>query len=272
MQPEGRTFLVTGASGGIGAATALALAERGARLLVHGRSELRMAALCRELPAGTRCVLADLTTEHGRADVIDAAAALPSGLDGVVMAAGMNALGLFAETPESVLRTATELNLFAPMALSRALLPLLAPRPEASLLLLGSVYGHIGHPGYALYSATKAGLRGFAQALGRELADSPVRVQHLAPRATATAMNHGAGDALNEALGARVDRPQAVAAAILSMIESGRREAVLGGPERFFVRLNALLPSVVDGSLQRQLATIRRHAGAARSTLVEESS
>ena len=92
---------------------------------------------------------------------------------------------LGAEHIEQVLRT----NLLAPMLLTQALLPSLRRQPRAQVIQVGSALGRIGLPGYSVYSASKFGLRGFAEALRRELRDSPVRVQYLGPRSTRTGFN-----------------------------------------------------------------------------------
>jgi short-subunit dehydrogenase len=128
---------------------------------------------------------------------------------------------------------------------------------------VGSVFGSLAYPGFAAYSATKFALRGFTESLRRELADTQVRIHYLAPRATRTGMNASAVERMNAELGVAMDPPELVAAAACDMLADGRLEAVLGWPEKLFVRINALLPRVVDGSLRRQLPVIRRHAQAA---------
>ena len=128
------------------------------------------------------------------------------------------------------------------------------------LLFVGSTFGAIGYPGFALPARPKFSLRGFAEALRRELADGPVRVLYLAPRATRTAMNASAVVEMNRALGVAMDPPQQVAAAIVQALRDESPERHLGWPEKFFARLNRLLPRVVDRALRGQLATIRRFA------------
>jgi short-subunit dehydrogenase len=122
--------------------------------------------------------------------------------------------------------------------------------------------GYLGYPGHAAYCASKFALRGFTEALRRELADAPVRVLYLAPRATRTAMNGAAVYALNAELGVAMDEPAAVARELLALLRASSRERLLGMPERLFARLNQLLPGLVDRALRRQLPIIRRHAPA----------
>ena len=99
--------------------------------------------------------------------------------------------------------------------------------------------------------ASKAGLHGFAEALRRELADGPVRVQILGPRSTRTGFNGSAVEAYNRATGTAMDAPEAVAAALLKLIESEAAERFIGFPERLAVRLNSLLGGLLDGSFTK---------------------
>lgn len=127
---------------------------------------------------------------------------------------------------------------------------------------VGSIYGSIGYPGYATYSASKFALRGFSEALRRELADTTVDVLYAAPRATRTSMNTSAATALNQALKVGMDDPVDVARAVLDAVQQQRNELYLGWPEKLFVRLNGMLPGVVDRALRKQLPLIRRYSDA----------
>ena len=133
------------------------------------------------------------------------------------------------------------------------------------------MFGSLGYPGFAAYSATKFALRGFTEALRRELADSKIGVHYFAPRATRTGMNTSAVDRMNAELKVAMDPPAQVAAAACSMLEAGKTGVVFGWPEKLFVRINALLPGVVDGSLRKQLPVIRRHAAAALAERATQS-
>jgi short-subunit dehydrogenase len=122
--------------------------------------------------------------------------------------------------------------------------------------------GYLGYPGHAAYCASKFALRGFSEALRRELADGPVRVLYLAPRATRTAMNGAEVCALNAELGVAMDEPATVARELVAALRGSSPERLLGLPERLFARLNQLVPALVDRALRRQLPIIRRHAPA----------
>jgi short-subunit dehydrogenase len=150
-------------------------------------------------------------------------------------------------------------NLLAPMRLTQALLPQLLRQPRAQVVFVGSALGRIGLPGFSVYGASKAGLHGFAEALRRELADTGVRVQILGPRSTRTGFNGAAVEAYNRATGTAMDQPEAVAVALLKLIESEAAERFLGFPERLAVRLNGVLGATFDNSFvkhRRSLAAV----------------
>jgi short-subunit dehydrogenase len=261
--------VLTGATGGIGRAMARALAPRCAALVLVGRDAAALEALAREIGARARPVAADLTTAAGREAVRRAAAEVPGGIDLLVNNAGAGEFAWLADQDEALLERTVRVNVLAPVLLTRALLPLLAAQPAARIVNVGSIFGYLGYPGYAAYSATKFALRGFSEALGRELADGPVRVSYLAPRSTRTPMNRAALVALNAELGVAMDPPEAVAAALLALLDKPARERPLGMPERLFARLNQIVPGLVDRVLRRQLPVIRRHA---RGELAQPSS
>jgi short-subunit dehydrogenase len=261
MKLHGKTLVLTGASGGIGQALAHALAAAGARLILVGRDAARLAALAGTLPGAHSTVTADLGEAAGRERLLESCRQPGHGVDGLINNAGISDFGSFEQqTPERIAEL-IHLNLTVPMLLCRSFLPLLGTHPGACIVNIGSTFGAIGHPGFAAYCASKAGLRGFSEALRRELADSTIRVFHLAPRATRTAMNSAAVDALNRALGNAVDEPAVVARALVAQLSDARgSERHLGWPERLFVRVNALLPALVDRALIKKLPVIRQHA------------
>ena len=261
--------LVTGASGGIGRALAAELHGQGAAVMLVGRDagtlDRVLVSLGGESPRLQACV-ADLATAAGRREVAASAAAW--GCNVLLNNAGLGEFGFVDDQTDAGLERLFAVNVLAPMQLTRALLPHLRAQPQAVVLNMGSVFGSLAYPGFAGYSASKFALRGFTEALRRELADTTVKVQYLAPRATRTGMNASAVERMNAELGVTMDPPELVARASREMLASGRREAVLGWPEKLFVRINALLPRVVDGSLRKQLPIIRRHAHTAAAELV----
>ncbi|MCZ8131912.1 MAG: SDR family oxidoreductase [Steroidobacteraceae bacterium] len=257
------TYLITGGAGGIGRALAAEFLDAGASVLLAGRDSRTLAETRDGLAhhgdrVGTIAV--DLTVPDDRRRLVAAAEGWRGGVDVLVNNAGVNHFGLFEDQPPEQIDLALAINLQAPLQLCRALLPHLRRRPAAHVVNVGSVFGAIGYPAYAVYSATKFALRGFTEALRRELADTTVRVHYLAPRATRTGMNGAAVEAMNAELGVAMDAPARVAARLRRLLERGEPSAVVGWPEGFYTRLNAVLPGAVDGALRKQLPVIRRHA------------
>ena len=265
MNVGGKSLLLTGATGGIGAAIAARLAGEGARLILVSRNAYQLDDLRSTLAgAGHTTVAADISTRQGRETVV---AACGGQLDGLINNAGINRFGMLENLADDQLQQMFDINTLAPIMLTRDLLPLLCDS-AGFVVNVGSGYGSIGFPGYCAYSASKFALRGFTEALRRELADTPVRVLYFAPRATDTAMNPPEVVELNRELGNATDSPQRVAAELMTLLERGRGSRAVGIPERFFARLNALFPSLVDGALAKQLPAIRRRAlvGTGQST------
>jgi short-subunit dehydrogenase len=261
--------VVTGGGGGIGGAIAAELVARGGAVLLVDRDAAALErATVRLAGAGDRVatLAVDLTRPDDRARIVATAAGWRGGANVLVNNAGVNHFGMFEQQSPAQLDLALAINVQAPMHLCHAMLPQLRARPEACILNTGSVFGSIGYPGYAVYSATKFAMRGFTEALRRELADTHVHVHYLAPRATRTGINTSAVERMNAELGVAMDPPEVVARAVCDMLAGGRAEAVIGWPEKIFARLNGVLPRLVDGALRKQLPVIRRYAGADAGT------
>jgi short-subunit dehydrogenase len=255
--------VLTGATGGIGRAMALRLAPLCESLLLVGRDAASLAALARDVQAArghARAVAADLTMHAGRDAVLRAASETRGGIDLLVNNAGTGEFAWLADQDDAALERIVRVNVLAPMQLTRRLLPLLLAQPAARIVNVGSIFGYLGYPGHAAYCASKFALRGFSEALRRELADGPVRVTYFAPRATRTAMNGAAMCALNTELGVAMDSPESVAEALIALLEKPAAERPLGMPERLFAWLNQVMPRLVDRALLRQLPVIRHYA------------
>jgi len=257
MQLRDARVVLTGASGGIGMAITEALCAAGAQVLAVARHEEALAPLLTRYPDTLCWVAADLTFLSDRRKVLVAAEAI-GGINLLINAAGVNHFAMLEQLDDSEINAMLAVNISAPICLTKLLLPLLKEADSAMVVNVGSTYGSIGYAGYTSYCATKFALRGFSEALRRELADTRVNVLYVAPRATRTSMNSAAAQALNDALKSNVDDPQTVASAVIHAIAGDRRDLYLGWPERFFVRLNNLLPHLVDRGLRKQLPLIRR--------------
>lgn len=254
----GKRVVLTGAAGGIGRTIAARLGASGARLLLVDIDEERLAELAGQLHQ--HAITANLLVDRDRTLIRQWVSSEWEALDGLINCAGINGFGLQSAVTDQQLERVIAINLTAPILLTRKLLGLLERGRAPVIVNLGSVFGHIGYPGFSGYSASKFGLHGFSEALRRELADGPVRVAWISPRATRTAMNAGPVDQLNAELKVRYDEPDAVARAICAQLARPRPDRVLGFPEKFFARLNQVFPSLVDRSLRGQLAVIRKYS------------
>ncbi|MBU1329250.1 MAG: SDR family oxidoreductase [Gammaproteobacteria bacterium] len=259
MQLSECRALITGASGGIGQALVEHLLANGARLLLVGRQVDVLRQLAQQNPGRVEVVEADITSRQGR-DAVVAAAQRFGGLNTLINAAGVNRFCLLEQHDEQELAELIGLNVTATLQLTQRLLPLLQQQGRALIVNLGSTFGSIGYPGFSAYCASKFALRGFSEALRRELADTQVRVLYFAPRATRTPMNDNTVMAMNTALKVAMDEPREVAAQLAQAIVREHEESYLGWPEKLFVRLNSLLPRLVDQALRKQLPTILRFA------------
>jgi short-subunit dehydrogenase len=256
---ENKRILLTGASGGIGRAIAARLAASGASLVLVGRNAAKLEQLQQVLPGNHYCIEADINSADGRDTVV--ALSRKTGTEVLINAAGVMDFQFYDRQGEEAVERMITTNLLSPMLLCQQLIPLLKQRPEAAIVNIGSIFGSIGHPGFTAYCASKFGLRGFTEALQRELADTSVEVFYLAPRATRTSLNSDAVSSLNEALGNTTDSPEQVAEELLRVLSGKRTQSFMGWPEKFFVRLNGLFPGLVHNALVKKLPIIRQHAG-----------
>lgn len=217
MDITGRTALLTGATGGIGHAIARALHARGATLILTGRRADVLEPLADEV-SGT-ALAADLSRQldveeliekAGHADIVVHNAALPASGD------------ILSFDPEQIDR-ALDVNLRAPIVMSRHFAETLSASGSGHIVFISSLSGKSGQGGSAVYSATKFGLRGFAQGLRGDLAAKGVGVSCVFPGFIRDAgMFHDAGAQLPKGVG--TSTPEEVAEGVVSAIEQNRFE------------------------------------------------
>ncbi len=251
MNIAGKRVVLTGGSSGIGLATAQALGAKGARLLLTGRRSGPLEAavsLLRAEGVDAHAVAADVGTEEGRATTLTGARDWLGGIDVLINNAGGVRAGRLEETAEAEIRAMIEVDLLAPILLTRAALPDLRRSGQGLVVNVSSGIALIGMPFYATYAAAKAGLARFGEALRRELKGEGVHVMTAYPGATDTPMM-----ATNQAgpeLGFNKEPAAAVAAAIVEGIEADAMEVVRGGEARTkMVTLNRDDPGALDERL-----------------------
>lgn len=246
-EPLQKTVLITGAGSGIGRALALEAARRGYALILTGRRRAPLAETAELTSNGARCILGDVATAEGRAAICTA---VGGRLDVLINNAGTLSVGHLGAQEDAAISAMLETNLLAPILLTRDLLPALRAA-GGRVVNLGSVFGDIAYPFFTAYSATKFGLRGFSDALRRELSGSGVGVTYVAPRATRTAAESAFGP-LVEPLDMHLDSAEKVARQAWDAIEAGKRDSYPRSRERLFVLIQRLFPSLIDKSVGAQ--------------------
>jgi NADP-dependent 3-hydroxy acid dehydrogenase YdfG len=188
---QGTVALVTGASSGIGAATACALAAQGASVALVARRADRLAELAAEL-GGPLVVAADLTDREQAADAVSQAATAHGRLDIVVNAAGVMLNGPILDAPLDEWERMVEINVRGLLYVCHAALPYLLraaeddPRHVADLVNISSIAGRFANRGAGVYNATKFGVNAFSESLRQEVTKRHVRVCVVEPGAVET--------------------------------------------------------------------------------------
>ena len=252
VQLGGQAALVTGATGGIGNAIARALHERGARVLLSGRRQDALEQLAASLGDRAEVLMADLAEPDAPIQLAAAAGAV----DVLVANAALPASGRVDDFDHDQIDRALDVNLRAPIQLTRALLPGMLERGRGHVVFVSSLSGKAASPRSGIYSATKFGLRGFAAGLREDVEPSGIGVTVVFPGFVRDAgLFADSGVKLPPWVGTRT--PEQVAAAVVRAIERERAEvdvAPLG--LRVGTRIAGLAPVTV-ARLQRRLGSER---------------
>lgn len=239
--PAGRVALVTGASSGIGAATAAALSLRGFRVVVHGRDERATADVAARV--GGVPVCADLAraveVERLAGRVVEAGGGR---LDVLVNNAGFGWAGAFDAMPAETVGRLLAADLAAPIALARALVPAMRDRGWGRVVFVGSIAGRLGVGGEAVYAAAKAGLDCFARSIRGELRGTGVEVGVVVPGVVATSFFERRGEPYTRTRPRPVP-PDKVADAVLRCVERGAAEVYVPRWLRVPVAVQAVAPN-----------------------------
>ncbi|MFC0450948.1 SDR family NAD(P)-dependent oxidoreductase [Rhodococcus jostii] len=249
---QGRVALVTGASGGLGRVLALALAHEGVDVAASGRRVDRLADVVGELRAlGVRAeaVPGDLTDPGQVESLITRAEAAVGPLDLLVNNAGVENVSAFTRLDPAELTAMVEVNLTAPLLLTRRVVPGMLDRGRGHVVFISSLAGKIGPAYCAPYAATKAGLIGLTESLRAEYAGSPVGFSVVCP-------GFITGDGMYQRMterGIRSNRitgetsTEKVAATVIRAIRRDRPEVVeSGAPIRPLLALAQLAPGLVE--------------------------
>jgi 3-oxoacyl-[acyl-carrier protein] reductase len=211
----GKTALVTGATGGIGAAIARALHKAGATVAISGTRAAVLEELKAELVERCHVIPCNLSDATDVEKLVPAAEAAMGGLDILVNNAGITRDGLAMRMKDDDWNQVLDVNLTASFRLARAAMRAMMKKRWGRIVNITSVVGVTGNPGQANYVASKAGVIGLTKSLAQELASRNVTVNAVAPGFIATDMTEDVPDAVIDAIPAkRTGTPEEVAAAV----------------------------------------------------------
>jgi len=254
----GKRVILTGATGGIGRATAKALVRAGARVALAARKPDaldELAAQLRQAGGEVIAVPADVTDPADRRRLVEAAVAGFGGLDILINNAGIGSWGHFATSTEDIVRRVMEVNFFGPVELTRVALPHLADGVEPCVVNVTSMCGRKGMPAWPEYSASKFALVGMSEAWRGEFARFGVDVLTIVPGMTDSGFRDnwirvdGKADLRFE----KGMTPADVAAGIVGSIRANRTETVLGGEARRLLRFNRFFPRLTNWLIARKV-------------------
>lgn len=255
MELNGKVVLIIHASNDLGRALARVLAKAGTTLVLTGNNAAALDELAKQLPAGQHTVLAtDINSEAGRFQVLEACRDRP--IDIFINNASSGGVGLFRTTPQNEIAEFIQNTLTGPLLLTRALTPQLTERKAAMIVNIGTLSGNIGLPGLTMASCVGFGMRGFSEALARELVNTSINTIYFAHRGLARDKQHNSPPPppnLNTPLTQHQDDPACVAHAIIRVIRKEVHSSQLGWAARWWVLRNTLTPKKVDLAVLKHL-------------------
>lgn len=250
-----RVAVVTGASSGIGAATARALAGEGYRVALVARRRERLDALAEEIERGGGVALAcpaDVTDPDAARAAVARTLEAWGRIDALVNNAGRGLAATLETTTEDDLRGLLELNLVSVLTLTRAVLPGMLARRSGHIVNVGSVAGRRGFPLRSAYAATKFGLTGLTESLRLEVRRHGIHVSLVLPILTSTEFHAAEIRRAEPIRGGPVQSAETVARAIVRCLRRPRPEVYPFAPAKILAVLSVLTPRFVDWLVSRQ--------------------
>jgi short-subunit dehydrogenase len=255
-------IILTGATGGIGIELAKQLAVQGCKLGLVSRSIEKLEQLATSLQAEKNniCLIsADINTSGGRQAIIEQMEKSFYGYDMLINTAGIMDFTSLLEQSDERIEAVLKTNVIAPMQLCKKVLPYMLSQNKGHIVNVGSTFGSIGFAWFTTYSTSKFALRGFSQALRRELAETNIKISYIAPRAVKTSLNSSAVYNMAKEVKMNMDQPDFVAKQIIKSIIKDHKEKYLGFPESLFVRINAIFPGLVDKATRSQNKAAKKY-------------
>lgn len=223
-----RTVLVTGASSGVGEAAARLFAAEGARVLLVARTASALDAIAKEIGEQAIPIPTDIADDEQVGALVDRVLHDAGDLHVLVNNAAFNCRGELLEADPAGLAHIVDVNLKAPILLTRAFLPHLVKHAKANIVNVASIAGQVPLPGEATYSATKFGLRGFSMSIAEELRETSVRVSLVSPGPIDTGFLTNDIDEVPDLVFSQpMSSAEQVAEAVLDCADDGRLERTI---------------------------------------------
>lgn len=267
--PDGPVVVLTGASSGIGRATAHAFARDGARLVLAARSAeslQEVAAECAGHGASVITVPTDVGDESQVEVLIRSAREAFGRIDVCVAGASVYSYGTFEQTPPEVFRRIVETNLFGAVHTARAVLPLFRAQGHGTLIVVGSVYSRITSPYVSPYVTSKWGLLGFTEVLRQELRRAKdIHVCAVLPATIDTPIYQHAANYTGKSVHPLppVVSPHPVARAIVGLTHRPRPVTVVGRIQGALIPVHGLLPGLYDRCINPVMDLLALRSGTA---------
>jgi short-subunit dehydrogenase len=258
-------LLVTGASSGIGEAVARLFAEEGYRISMGARRLERLQAVAQDIEsAGGQSITiqSDLTIFEDIQRLISETLDQFGKIDVLLNNAGFGRIKWLEELdPMEDIQAQIQLNLITTILVAREVLPHMIQRREGHIINMGSMGGLVASPTYTVYSASKFGVRGFTEALRREVGVYGLHVSGIYPGAVNTEFKQHAG--IDRKTGRTTPaslqlQPGDVARAVLSVVRRPRRELIIPWQMRLTVWMNILFPGIVDRIIESRFTSLER--------------
>ena len=244
------TVIITGASQGVGAATARAFAARGASLVLIARGQNKLDALAEELDLGDRVMVAplDVTDMAGFDKLLARADEVFGSVDVLVNNAGFHGRGKVESVSADDIGRMIDVNLKAPMMATRMVLPYLRQSKRPAVINVASLAGRTPVPGSATYSATKFGLRAFGLALAEELQGTNIKVASVSPGPVDTAFIMDDIDSVSDLTFSQpISTTEQVAEAIVKLVDDRALDLPMPRVSGYLATMSYLFPRLGRG-------------------------
>lgn len=257
---SGKVIVITGASTGIGRATALKCAQQNTKLVLSGRREDALQALaqeCEKLGGRALSVVADVTDNAQVEQLVQKAISHFGGVDVYVNNAAVTLFGRIEDAPYEAYRKVIDTNLFGYIHGARAVIPHFREKQKGSLINVSSMVGKIGSPYLSAYCISKSGILGLSDSLRMELQDVPgIHVSTVLPASIDTPLFQHSANFTGRAIKPMppIYSADEVADAIVMLIQQPQREVYVGGAGRRMSMLHTFFPALAERLFARQVS------------------